>query len=246
MPGQMLPGTNNFTSGQFARELPRQVPGMTMPSESMPTNPQRQYQSASGSPPPVQVPRPANAQLGSSTPMSTPAPMTPEQVARIPPDAAILENLANQNPDAGPPVQTPVDQIDRRTGRPLFGKAPSLAESLAQKAQLGQLTSADIAAAVNSGDEMLIEAVTRAAAGGGWSYNPRPARPPADPGFVPPPMASWWDRSGAGPGMGATPPQAENFMAPPPPADSGVAYPTPPRKPYRVFTSPAAGGVYTG
>ena len=193
---QIVPGSN-FTPGQFAAPMPqpKQRPMVT-------ANPSFAVNE------PVQVKRPANAQLGSSTPMSTQQSFSSRDISaavnggnqkQI--DQAVLD--AAMNPPQQSTPQTPTepmpDPVTPVQPPPL--KTPSLPEAMAAKAASGALTIQDVLAARQSGDDILAESILQALAGNGWNYA-RPNRAPVDPGFVPP-AASWYDRSGAGPGMGA-------------------------------------------
>ena len=194
--GRVLPGSN-FTPGQFRAPVPQ-------PAQRPPVSANPPFAVAD----PVQVKRPANTQLGSSTPMSTQPGLTSRDIsaavsrgnqqeidntvlgaAMNPPQQSTPQTPTEPMPDPVTPVQPP----------PL--KTPSLPEAMAAKAASGALTIQDVLAARQSGDDILAESILQALAGNGWNYA-RPNRAPVDPGFVPP-AASWYDRSGAGPGMGA-------------------------------------------
>jgi hypothetical protein len=300
---QFLPGTAaNFSPGQFARNMPQPM--------------QRTSQPPTANPPfavnePVQVKRPGNAQLGSSTPMSQPA--FREPIANPNPNTVPVGNQ-QRDPRSAPSVPMPMPQVPVRpgygdigtpevppiqNGPPLTMPSESFPVSQNHNALLRRSpypttpSDADIlyrASQQNpdtTGPQQPVEQMPDPV-----TPVQRPNREPVNPGFVPP-SASWYDRSGAGPGIGAVTdlasqmavkaqtgtltvedalaaeqagdpalaaairnavagmgwnyaPQAENFMAPPPPANSGVTYPTPARRPYRTFAPGASGGVYTG
>lgn len=210
--GRVLPGSN-FTPGQFRAPVPQ-------PAQRPPVSANPPFAVAD----PVQVKRPANTQLGSSTPMSTRPGLTSRDIS-----AAV--HRGNQQE-----IDNTVLGAAMNPRGPV--KEPSLPEAMAAKAASGTLTIQDVLAARQSGDDILAESILQALAGNGWSYA-RPNRAPVTPGFVPP-VASWYDRSGAGPGIGAIPsPQMNDDQTRPAQTQQSS-------RRYRAFAPSAAGGIYPG
>lgn len=199
--------------------------------------------------------RSTNAQLSSSTPIQSDAPMQPQVMGqpKAPADPlfawAISQGrdpndpqtkalfLRSQAPEQANPgdMTTPAPQ---RYGGPPGGKAPDFASLMQQKAMSGQLTMQDVLQARQMGEDGLAVAMLQALAGNGWNYTPSPrstaAGQPQAPAGV---NMGFYDRSGAGPGIGATPDPVFQREATP---DYGTG------RRYTTRIPGASKGVYTG
>lgn len=271
---KFLPGTaGNFSPGQFARTMPQAQQRVAQPPTANPP-----FAVAD----PVQVKRPSNAQLGSSTPMSQPAFTDPGPTN---PNTTPINSYPLGTRGIGGTAPTPTMPV-----RPGYGDIGT-PEPMPPPQTTPPMTMP------SEGFPMNRERFVRPTQPMPDPVTPvqRPNRAPADPGFVPP-SASWYDRSGAGPGMGAVTDLASQMavkaqtgmltaadaLAAEQAGDPALAAAIrnavaglgwnyspqmndnqtqavngvynagqqvttqPARRPYRVFTSPSAGGIYTG